>query len=69
MPEQNNFYSIAVKTYETRLKSIEAGTGIDWATAESLAFASLLDQGFGVRVSGEDVKRGTFTHRHAALTD
>ena len=45
------------------------GVGIDWATAEALAFASLLSEGFGVRLSGQDVGRGTFSQRHAVLYD
>ncbi len=45
------------------------GEGIDWATAEALAFGSLLLEGFGVRLSGQDCKRGTFSQRHAVLID
>jgi probable 2-oxoglutarate dehydrogenase E1 component DHKTD1 len=41
---------------------------INWATAEALAFGSLLNEGFDVRLSGQDAQRGTFSHRHAALT-
>lgn len=52
-----------------RLKRLESGEKIDWATAEALAFGSLMYQGFNVRISGEDVGRGTFSQRHAMLVD
>jgi 2-oxoglutarate dehydrogenase E1 component len=54
---------------EARLKTIEAGEGIDWAFAEMLAFGSLLAEGTPVRLSGQDSRRGTFSHRHAVLVD
>jgi len=57
------------KIYEARKKAIESGEGIDYGTAESLAFGSLLKEGFNIRLSGQDVERGTFSHRHAALVD
>jgi 2-oxoglutarate dehydrogenase E1 component len=47
----------------------ESGEGLDWATAEALAFGSLLVEGHPVRLSGQDSIRGTFSHRHAALID
>ena len=47
----------------------ESGEGVDWATAEALAFGALTLDGFSVRLSGQDCGRGTFSHRHAALTD
>jgi 2-oxoglutarate dehydrogenase E1 component len=48
---------------------IEEGTGIDWAMAEALAFGTLLEDGYRVRLSGQDVQRGTFSQRHAVLVD
>lgn len=53
--------------YEQRLGSIEAGRDINFATAEALAFATLLDEGHSIRISGQDVVRGTFTQRHMAV--
>lgn len=47
----------------------ETGKGIDWATGEALAIGSLLLEGFHVRLAGQDVQRGTFSHRHACWTD
>lgn len=52
-----------------RRKTIEEGQGIDWATAEALAFGSLLLEGNHVRLTGQDVERGTFSHRHCVLHD
>jgi len=57
------------KIYNDREQSIIEGKNIDWATAEALAFATLLKDGYGVRLSGQDVGRGTFSHRHAVLYD
>jgi 2-oxoglutarate dehydrogenase E1 component len=52
-----------------RAKAIETGEGIDWATAEALAFCSLLKEGHPVRLSGQDSERGTFSQRHSVLFD
>lgn len=52
-----------------RIESVQKGADIDWATAESLAYASLLEQGISIRLSGQDAARGTFSHRHAQLVD
>ena len=54
---------------ETKRAAIESGDGIDWATAEALAIASLCAEGTHVRMSGQDSGRGTFSHRHAVLID
>jgi len=54
---------------DARRKAIESGDGIDWATAEALAFCSLLTEGRPVRLSGQDSERGTFSQRHSVLID
>lgn len=54
---------------EHRLKALEDGKKLDWATAEALAFGSLLVDGYHVRISGQDVGRGTFSQRHVMLVD
>ena len=50
-------------------EAIASGRGIDWSTAEAFAFGTLLLEGKHVRLSGQDVERGTFSHRHAVLHD
>ncbi|GJE17638.1 2-oxoglutarate dehydrogenase E1 component [Methylobacterium marchantiae] len=55
--------------FDNRAKAVETGKGIDWATAEALAFGSLLIEGHRVRLSGQDVERGTFSQRHAVVID
>jgi 2-oxoglutarate dehydrogenase E1 component len=55
--------------FDNRAKAVETGVGIDWATAEALAFGSLLIEGHRVRLSGQDVERGTFSQRHAVVID
>jgi 2-oxoglutarate dehydrogenase E1 component len=57
------------RVLRAREQSIKDGEGIDWATAESMAFGSLLAEGTHVRLSGQDVERGTFSQRHALLHD
>ena len=54
---------------DNRAKAIESGEGIDWATAEALAFCTLLKDGKPVRLSGQDSERGTFSQRHSVLFD
>ncbi len=69
-PEGFNLHpTIAKRFLAARGKAIESGEGIDWATAESLAFGTLLTEGNGVRLSGQDVRRGTFSHRHSVFYD
>jgi 2-oxoglutarate dehydrogenase E1 component len=57
------------RVLDARRKMIEDGSGIDWAMAESLAFGTLLDESFKIRLSGQDVQRGTFSQRHAVMID
>jgi 2-oxoglutarate dehydrogenase E1 component len=57
------------KYLEERRKVMNENKSVDWAAAELMAYASILMDGKNVRLSGEDVKRGTFTHRHAVITD
>jgi 2-oxoglutarate dehydrogenase E1 component len=54
---------------DNRAKAVESGEGIDWATAEALAFCALLKEGHPVRLSGQDSERGTFSQRHSVLFD
>ncbi len=58
-----------IRQLEARKQAVEAGKEIDWGCAESLAFASLLNEGFPVRITGQDSGRGTFSHRHSMLHD
>ena len=67
----NNFavHSTIKKIFENRKKMFQNGKGFDWATAEQLAFATLLDEGYPVRLAGQDSGRGTFSQRHSVLRD
>ncbi|MDD2898891.1 MAG: 2-oxoglutarate dehydrogenase E1 component [Desulfuromonadaceae bacterium] len=54
---------------QKRFEAVLKGEGIDWGNAETLAYATLLDQGYSVRISGQDSRRGTFNHRHCVVVD
>lgn len=54
---------------QKRFEAVLKGEGIDWGNAETLAYATLLDQGYSVRISGQDSRRGTFNHRHCVVID
>ena len=69
VPESVHLHRKLERIIGERRKSIESGTDIDWATAEHLAFGTLLREGFPVRLSGQDSGRGTFSQRHAILYD
>jgi 2-oxoglutarate dehydrogenase E1 component len=66
LPKDKKFISKISRLFDNRLKAIEADH-LDWALAEWLAYATLLTEGHNVRISGEDVERGTFSHRHALI--
>ena len=68
-PDHMTLNSKLIRILKTRATNIEAGANIDWATAEHLAFGSLLLEGDTVRLSGQDSCRGTFSQRHAVLVD
>ncbi len=57
------------RLYQGRVKAVTEGGSFDWGTAEWLAYASLLAEGTSIRLTGQDARRGTFSHRHAALFD
>ncbi|XP_061705247.1 probable 2-oxoglutarate dehydrogenase E1 component DHKTD1 homolog, mitochondrial [Cydia pomonella] len=69
-PSEFNIHPHLAKMHvNSRISKLTDGKALDWATAEALAFGSLLMEGVNVRLSGEDVGRGTFSHRHAMLVD
>jgi len=69
VPKHINVNSKIVRQLDAKRKMMEEGAGLDWAMGEALAFGSLLVQGSGVRLSGQDSGRGTFSHRHSVLVD
>jgi 2-oxoglutarate dehydrogenase E1 component len=69
VPERVEAHKTVARVIEGRRHAFETGEGIDWGAGEHLAFASLLAEGFPVRLSGQDSVRGTFSHRHSALVD
>ncbi|UJF29191.1 2-oxoglutarate dehydrogenase E1 component [Kaistella sp. 97-N-M2] len=66
LPADKKFISKIKRLFDNRLKMIESNS-FDWALGEWLAYATLLTEGNNVRISGEDVERGTFSHRHAVV--
>ena len=69
IPEHVDAHKTLRRVIENRRESIVTGKDIDWSTAEQLAFASLLDEGYPVRLSGQDSMRGTFSQRHSGIVD
>lgn len=69
VPPNFKLHRQMAKIFAARRDMCETGMGIDWGTAEALAFGSLLLEGNHVRITGQDVQRGTFSHRHAVVKD
>ena len=66
LPDGKKYFRKIQKIFDDRLSAIE-GNNLDWGSAEMLAYATLLAEGKPVRISGQDVERGTFSHRHAVV--
>lgn len=66
LPEGKKYFTKIQKIFKDRLAAVE-NNNLDWGTAEMLAYATLLEEGIPVRISGQDVERGTFSHRHAVV--
>ena len=69
VPDNFHAHRTIARLMQQKQRMIETGEGIDWATGEALAFGTLLDDGFPIRLSGQDSSRGTFSQRHSALVD
>ena len=67
IPSEINIHKTISKILDNRKLCVKNGSGIDWSTAEALAFGSLLDEGYPVRLVGQDSGRGTFSQRHSVL--
>lgn len=68
-PEGVKFVRKAERILKGRAKMVFENNSLDWGMAETLAYGSLMEEGFNIRISGQDVERGTFSHRHAILRD
>jgi len=69
LPDDFTPHRMIGKIYSGRKQMVETGKGVDWALAEQLAWGTLLAEGNHVRISGQDVQRGTFSHRHCVVHD
>ncbi|TNE34195.1 MAG: 2-oxoglutarate dehydrogenase E1 component, partial [Alphaproteobacteria bacterium] len=69
VPADLTIHKTLGRVIDAKREMFETGQGFDWATAEALAFGSLVTEGFGVRLSGQDSGRGTFSQRHACWID
>jgi 2-oxoglutarate dehydrogenase E1 component len=69
VPPNLDVHKTLVRILDAKREMFESGEGFDWATGEAIAFASLCKEGLGVRLSGQDSGRGTFSQRHSAWVD
>ncbi len=69
VPDSIEIHKTLARVIDAKREMFTSGQGFDWATGEALAFGSLLSEGFGVRLSGQDSGRGTFSQRHAVWVD
>ena len=69
VPNECNIHPTLARVLDAKKAMFDTGENYDWATGEALAFGSLLSEGFGVRLSGQDSGRGTFSQRHAVWVD
>jgi len=69
VPSDLDIHKTLGRVLKAKVQMFESGEGFDWATAEALAFGSLVMEGYGVRLSGQDSGRGTFSQRHAVWVD
>jgi 2-oxoglutarate dehydrogenase E1 component len=69
VPDGHNIHPTLGRVLDAKKTMFSSGENFDWATGEALAFGSLLSEGYGVRLSGQDSGRGTFSHRHAVWVD
>jgi 2-oxoglutarate dehydrogenase E1 component len=69
VPEDFHLHRTIARQLQAKAKMLETGQALDWATGEALAFGTLLDEGYPVRLSGQDSSRGTFSQRHSVLID
>ncbi len=69
VPDGFNIHKTVARQLEAKAEMFRSGKGFDWATAEALAFGSLLTEGYPVRLAGQDSTRGTFSQRHSAFID
>ncbi|MEZ4648308.1 MAG: 2-oxoglutarate dehydrogenase E1 component [Candidatus Eisenbacteria bacterium] len=69
LPDSLHVHPKLKKLFEKRQDAVRKGVGLDWSFGETMAYASLLEDGYSVRLSGQDSSRGTFSHRHAVIVD